>query len=70
MNVQEAVMDGGVRASPSLAWLSTYATAETIPVIVSILTGTLVLLQIYKTLGEIRAAKRKEKLECKRSIKD
>lgn len=61
--------NNSVTAAPSLAYLGTVVASVPIPTFVSLLTGVLVLFQIYKTVIEIRAAKRKESEACKASDK-
>lgn len=67
--VREIAVDRAIQAAPATTYLSATAILGALPTIVSIMTAVLVGLQIYKAIGEIRAAKRKEKLECATSDK-
>lgn len=60
MGVKDIITERVTTAAPSTAYLAAYFTVPSIPTIVSILTGVLVVIQIYKGLLEIRIARRKE----------
>ena len=67
--VKEIAIDRAIQAAPATTYLSATAILGALPTIVSVMTAVLVALQIYKAISEIRAAKRKEKLECGTSVK-
>lgn len=68
MSVKEILLDRSVQAAPSGAYLTATAIYGYLPVVVSVMTAILVALQIYKAIVDIRAAKRKERAECKISV--
>lgn len=70
MSIKDILVDRSVQAAPSASYLSALLAGVSIPTVVSVLTGIYVSLQIYKAVLDIRAAKRKEKLQCKVSETD
>lgn len=67
MTVKEVAIDYSVRATPGIAYVGSWFAKVDLPTLVTIATGVYMILQIYKAVLDIRAAKRKEKSECKLS---
>lgn len=67
MSMKDILADYSLRASPGIAWLGSKLAAIDLPTLVTVATGVYMVLQIYKAILDIRAAKRKEKAECKPS---
>lgn len=62
--MKEILVDRAVTASPSVSYIGATVAGLPIPTVVTILTGILVSLQIYKAVTEILAARRKVKADA------
>jgi hypothetical protein len=62
--MKDMLMDRAATASPSVGYIGATVAGLPIPTIVTILTGVLVSLQIYKAVTEIIAARRKVKADA------
>lgn len=73
MSVRDVIVDTGVKATPPATYLGAVLADLNIPLMVSILSGVLVLLQIYFTVLKILDVRKKDKeaqAVCQPSEKD